>query len=292
MRTFPMRLTAAAWAWRAILLGLVLLLECGSARSGELIPPARPEPAAGSLVLVGGGDLPDAAAVRFLELAGGKNARLVVIPTATELADTPERLPCRAHWLARGAAAVVLLHTRSRQQADDPAFVKPLTEATGVWFSGGDQSRLVDPYHGTLVERELHQLLARGGVIGGTSAGAAVMSPVMIVGGSRRAEVGTGFGFLPGYVVDTHFGNRQRLDRLLGVLARHPNDTGLGIDEDTAVVVTGQTLTVLGSGAVRVCTPVGDGPAHVQVLKAGDRFAQPALAQAHSPAVAAAPVAP
>jgi cyanophycinase len=261
----------------AVLAGLALLL-------GWVAPNRSAEPARGSLVIVGGGKLPDAIADRFLELAGGKNARVVVIPTATELADTPERLPCPAYWKARGAASVMLLHTRSREQADDPAFVKPLTEASGVWFTGGIQSRLADTYGGTRVERALHQLLARGGVIGGTSAGAAVMSPVMIVGGDPEAEVGTGFGFLPGYVVDTHFQNRHRLDRLLGVLARHPQDTGLGIDENTAVIVTGQALRVLGSGEVRVCVAAsGPEPAYVQVLKAGDRVAPTAVARAHAP---------
>jgi cyanophycinase len=253
------------------------------------LPPARAaEPPAGSLVIVGGGDLPDAAGDRFLELAGGRSARVVVIPTATELADAPEQLTSPGYWKARGAASVVVLHTRRREQADDPAFARPLTEATGVWFTGGDQSRLVEAYGGTRVEQELHRLLARGGVIGGTSAGAAVMSHEMIVGGNPQAVVGTGFGFLPGYAVDTHFQNRHRLDRLLGVVARYPQDTGLGIDEDTAVVVTGHTLTVLGPGEVRVCVAaLGGGPARVQVLRAGDRVDPAAIARVPAPVVAA-----
>jgi cyanophycinase len=260
-----------------------------------LVPPARlrsAEPVTGSLVIVGGGGLPDVIGDRFLQLAGGKNARIVVIPTATELAETPEQLTSPGYWKARGAASVVLLHTRRREQADDPAFVKPLTEATGVWFTGGTQSRLTDAYRGTRVEHELHRLLARGGVIGGTSAGAAVMSREMIVCGNPRAEVGPGLGFLPSYAIDTHFRNRHRLDRLLGVVARYPQDTGLGIDEATAVVVTGHTMTVLGTGEVRVCVSVaGGGPARVQVLKAGDHLDPSAVVRTHGPVVvtAAAP---
>jgi cyanophycinase len=259
----------------------VALLTC-------LTPARATDLPAGSLVIVGGGDLPDAVADRFLELAGGRSARVVVIPTATEAADTPEQLTSPGYWKARGAASVVLLHTRRREQADDPTFARPLTEATGVWFTGGDQSRLVEAYGGTLVEQELHRLLARGGVIGGTSAGAAVMSHEMIVGGNPQAIVGTGFGFLPGYAIDTHFQNRHRLDRLMGVVARYPQDTGLGIDEDTAVVVTGHTLTVLGPGEVRVCVAaLGGAQARVQVLKAGDRVDPAALARAPAATVAA-----
>jgi cyanophycinase len=249
----------------ALFAGLASLLGgAGPARSAG--------PAAGALVIVGGGDLPDAVAERFLELAGGRNARLVVIPTATELADTPERLHCEAYWKARGAASVVLLHTRSRERANDPAFARPLTQATAVWLSGGDQSRLTEAYADTLVERELQRLLARGGAIGGTSAGAAALSHVMIVGGNPQARVGTGFDLLRDVVVDTHFHNRQRLDRLLGVLADHPRCTGLGIDESTAAVVTGASVTVLGKGNVRVCQGrLGREPASVQVLGNGGR---------------------
>ena len=101
---------------------------------------------------------------------------------------------------------------------------------TGVWLSGGDQSKLVAAYQGTAVEKELQRLLARGGVIGGTSAGAAVMSQVMILGGRTPVAVGTGFGFLKGVVVDQHFLTRHRLDRLLGVLARYPQYPGLGME--------------------------------------------------------------
>jgi cyanophycinase len=264
---------------RTFLLGLALLLGgVPAAPSGEPAAGVTPALPAGSLVIVGGGGIPDPVADRLVELAGGKGARLVVIPTATEMAETPQLLPWIPYWKARGAASVVLLHTRRREQANDPAFVKPLTEATGVWIDGGDQVRLTEAYQGTLVEQELHRLLARGGVIGGTSAGSACMSPVMITGGNPQAQVGTGFGFLPGVVVDTHFQNRQRLARLQGVVARHPGYTGLGIDEDTALVVTGGTLTVLGEANVRVCqSALGQEPARVQVLKAGEHVELAAL---------------
>ncbi len=228
---------------------------------------------AGSLVIVGGGKLPPAVRDAFLELAGGKKARLVVIPTASNKADHPELLTTPAFWKAQGVASVVTLHTHSRERANDPAFVKPLTQATGVWLTGGDQARLVEAYHGTAVERELKNVLLRGGVIGGTSAGASIMSGLMILGGNPVARLGQGFDLLPGVVVDQHFVQRHRLDRLLGVLAKYPTYLGVGIDEQTGIIVHGHNLTVIGNANVRVCTSAVDKePAGIKVLKSGDHL--------------------
>ena len=159
-------------------------------------PTASPREApVGSLVIVGGGKVPTAVWDRFVELAGGDNARLVVIPTASEDADAGPlhpgpSCPCWSErYATRKVASLVFLHTRRREQANDPAFVRPLTEASGVWISGGDQTRLTNAYHGTAVEREVKRVLARGGVVGGTSAGAAVMSAVMIRSGNP-VEIG------------------------------------------------------------------------------------------------------
>jgi cyanophycinase len=215
--------------------------------------------------------MPDGVRNRFLELAGGKNARLVIIPTAHTKADHLETMASYTFWRAQKVASVSFLHTRKHDEANDPKFVKPLTEATGVWFPGGDQSMLVAPYRGSLVERELHRLLARGGVIGGTSAGASAMSRLMITGGNPMAQVGTGFGLLPEVVIDQHFYNRNRLPRLLDILTRHPDYLGLGIDEETAVVVHAGLATILGNANVRLCLPgAGKNPAQVRVLKAGE----------------------
>jgi cyanophycinase len=226
----------------------------------------------GTLVIAGGGSLPDLVHKRFLELAGGAKGKLVVIPTASPKADSLDQLKAYAWWKAQPVASVVFLHSRSRDRANDPDFVKPLTDATAVWICGGDQSLLTAAYRGTAVERELHKLLMRGGVIGGTSAGAAVMSSVMITGGNPHAQVGQGFGFLSGIVVDQHFQNRNRKDRLLEVLEKHPDYLGLGIDEETAVIVTGHTFTVLGQQKVHFCTPPRkNSSANVRLLQPGDR---------------------
>ncbi len=263
--------------WRPIaasLAGVVLGLLPATASAEPNVaatpPRAAAKEVAGTLMIVGGGKLPDAVRDRFLELAGGKKGRLVVIPTASAMTEQIQR--SFNYWKAQGLASVVMLHTLDPKTANDPVFVKPLTEATAAWLGGGDQSRLANAYRGTAVERELRHLLARGGVVGGTSAGASVMSSVMITGGNPQARVGVGFGLLPDVVIDQHFENRKRQKRLLGVLTQHPSCLGLGIDEQTAVVVRGHTFTVVGNANVLLCLPPSARePASVtKVLKSGE----------------------
>jgi cyanophycinase len=154
---------------------------------------------------------------------------------------------------------LTLLHTRSHQQANDPAFVKPIAEATAVWLGGGDQVLLVAAYRGTAVEREFQALLKRGGVIGGTSAGAAAMSDVMIEGGNPRADVGHGFGFVGNAVVDQHFLRRSRINRLIGVVSARPHLIGIGVDEGTAFILQGDRWSVVGRSYVVACEVDKDG---------------------------------
>jgi cyanophycinase len=261
----------------ALLAGLLLgLLPAAAALAEPTIDMPRQrlveKEVAGSLVIVGGGLLPDTIRECFLELAGGKKGRLVVIPTASALDDQTRIYRSYNYWKAQGLASVSMLHTLDPKEANNPAFVKPLKEATAVWLGGGDQSRLANAYRGTAFERELWRLLARGGVIGGTSAGASVMSSVMITGGNPQVQVGTGFGLLPDVVIDQHFENRKRQQRLLGVLAQHRNCLGLGIDEQTAVVLRGHTFRVVGNANVVVCMPPSDKepPSVTKVLKPGE----------------------
>lgn len=240
-------------------------------KATEEVPRAANNSFAGALVIVGGGGFPDDVRDRFLQLAGGKTGKLVVIPTASEKADLTGISPSLGYWQQQGLASVAQLHTLDRKKANDRSFVKPLTEATAAWMDGGDQTRLYDAYHNTAVETELKHILTRGGVIGGTSAGASIMSAIMITGGNPQATIGQGFGFLPNVVIDQHFQNRKRQNRLLGVLKKHPLCLGLGIDEETAVVVSGQTFTVLGKANVSVCLPPIDGDEKsVTLLKSGE----------------------
>lgn len=246
-----------------------------SGSTGARAEEGRAGPQGGSLVICGGGGMPDRVRARFVELAGGANARILVVPTASESADDPgpgldEFL---APWRPFGPASVSLLHTRSRREADDPAFAAPVDEATAIWFSGGDQSRITDAYLGTAVEAAFRRLLDRGGVIGGTSAGAAVMSRVMITGGAEKATVGTGLGYLPGAVVDQHALRRSRLNRLLGVLAEHPDLAGVAVDESTALIVDlkARTWQVSGESYVVVCRTGGAVGAPVRIDVFHDR---------------------
>jgi cyanophycinase len=226
----------------------------------------------GSLMICGGGKLPDDVRDYFVALAGGAQARLVLVPTAHNVVDAAAIAREVAIWKSCGAGNVEVFHTRSRVEANDPNFIKPLAQATGVWFGGGKQALLSEAYCGTLVEKQLKEILNRGGVVGGTSAGAAVLTRVMIAGGREEAVEGTGFDLLPGSVVDQHFMQRNRFTRLLGLLSRHPGLIGFGIDESTALVVRGEHLSVMGKSYVLACLPGTLGnPVRFQVLKGGDQ---------------------
>jgi cyanophycinase len=233
-------------------------------------PGIASRPTAGSLVLSGGGRIPDAVRDEFLKLAGGEKTRLVVIPTGSEsFDDTDERADHRRLWESHRPATFDILHTRSREVANGESFVAPIRQATGVWIAGGRQTLIAAAYTGTRVERELHALLERGGVIGGTSAGAACLSRIMIVRGDVYNV--PGFGLLPGTIVDQHFVKRDRKSRLVAALAKHPAWLGVGIDENTALVVRGAAVRCVGDSTVSLClppTPVGD--SHELVLKPGD----------------------
>jgi cyanophycinase len=207
---------------------------------------------------------------RFIELAGGTESHVVVITTASVYADTDKMEAKLSFWREQKVASLTVLHTRSRRTADEAEFARPLREATGVWFVGGNQNWLTETYLGTVTEREIRGVLTRSGVVGGTSAGAAIMSPVMIRRDKPEVETGPGFGFLPGTVVDQHFLKRNRQGRLLKVLGSYPDLVGLGIDEGTGLVVEGNRLSVVGDSQVVVCSPAtGDSPESVQSLEPG-----------------------
>jgi cyanophycinase len=231
---------------------------------------ARAEDPAGTLFIVGGGNTPNAIREAFFQRAGGSKAKIIVVPTASEGAERKDADEQYLNeWQKLKPASVTLLHTRDRKKADEAEFVQPLKEATAVWFSGGNQNRVTAAYLGTAVEKECKALLKRGGVLGGTSAGAALQSKVMIAGGAKEAETAEGFGFIDWAVVDQHFLKRNRMQRLLGVLDKNPKLWGIGVDESTAAVVTGNNVEVVGSSYVVVIPP--DRKA-IQTLKAGDKL--------------------
>ena len=226
----------------------------------------------GTLVICGGGEISDEVLDQFVVAAGGEEARVVVITTASQTADSDEIEDELEYWRSQKLSRLTILHTRSRETANDPEFASPLADATGVWFGGGNQAWLTDTYLGTVSERMIHNVMRRGGVVGGISAGAAVMSSVMIRNGEISPEMGRGFGFLPGTVIDQHFLARNRQERLLGALAQHPGLVGLGIDEGAAVVVRGGRLRVVGDSDVVACISQSSGrPAKVATLRPGEQ---------------------
>jgi cyanophycinase len=219
-------------------------------------PPAEPTtarlPLKGTIIAHGGGPLRAEIVQRFATTCG-RDGKLVLIPTASEGADNPttlEKLPKR--WRDR-VGRVDVLHTLEPEQANDPAFLAPLQVADCVWLGGGAQGRLRDAYVGTKVQEALHDVLARGGVIGGYSAGAAILTDVIIRRGNPDPVEDVGFGVLPEIIVDQHFLAKEREPRLLTMLERHPDRVGYGIDEDTALIVHGSSYEVIGNSVVRRC---------------------------------------
>jgi cyanophycinase len=199
-------------------------------------------------LFVGGGALPETMYKEFLKLTG-PDAKLVVIPTASKRDIDGEKN--QELWQSRGFQEIRILHTNDREVASSAEFIEPLRTATAVWFSGGSQSLIADAYIGTEVEEELYKLIQRGGIIGGSSAGAAILSRVMISGGSGdQPKISTGFELLPGAIIDQHFLKRNRLSRLSAAIKTHPGLIGFGIDEGTAIVVYDNEYRVVGKSYV------------------------------------------
>jgi len=214
----------------------------------------------GQLVIIGGAEDRVGGTVilrRFRDLCGGENARIAVLGTATRIPIEVGHDYIQA-FRAIGVGEVVMLPLASRYEANSVETIKILEEVDGVFFTGGDQQRISAIVGGSRVGAWLHQKFEQGLVIAGTSAGAAMMSSIMILGGSARAtstsavSLGPGLGFLPGVVIDMHFSERRRLPRLLAAVARFPHDLGIGIDEDTALIVDGNRLEILGAGTVTI----------------------------------------
>lgn len=225
------------------------------------------------LMICGGGAIPDEIIASFVSLAGANDGKLVVIPTASHDNSLPKGDRVIQSWKARGIENVTMLHTRNRDQANRQEFIAPIRKATAVWFSGGSQSRIAEAYVGTAVERELHSLLDRGGIIGGTSAGAAIQSRVMIRSGKNKPSIGTGFDLLPGTIIDQHFLARNRINRSLAAVRKHPDRIGIGIDEGTAILVQDEQIEVLGNSHVLVITaPKVAEPLKVRSFARGAKF--------------------
>lgn len=252
--------------WTSLAIGVVFVVRFAASAAAQSAPDYGPP--RGTLVVAGGGDL-DGSGIfeKFVELGGGPaDGRFVIVPTAGGNRTSDGTLreykaeDVLRSWKALGLAHVAMLHTADPKVADTEAFVKDLREATAVWFIGGRQWNIVDSYANTLTFRELHKVLARGGVIGGTSAGATIQGHYLVRGDTSGAEVmmtkepshQNGFDFLRKSAIDQHINTRNRWDDLISVIRTHPDLLGIGLSERTAVVVTGDTFEVIGAWKVAI----------------------------------------
>jgi cyanophycinase len=225
----------------------------------SVVAPLGAAPTGGHLVLIGGGERPPEVMRAFVRLAGGPAAPIVLIPTASEDPTAgPERATeFREQW---GCTDVSVLEVRSCADASRPDYVAAAERARGIYFLGGDQTRIVNAFAGSPVLAAIERAFRGGAALGGTSAGTACMSPLMITGEgdfdvvtADNVELWPGLGFFRGVIVDQHFVARRRQNRLLAVILEHPALLGVGVDEETAVWVRPDgTFEVLGRGTVTV----------------------------------------
>jgi cyanophycinase len=217
----------------------------------------------GHLVIIGGGEdrkHDKTILCRFIELAGGKDAKIVVITAASKIANEMWEVYDKAFG-DLGVANRMHVHLGSRADANKPELVRAVEEADGIFMTGGDQKRLLAIIGGTQIDEAMHSALKlHGACIGGTSAGASAMSGHMLAEGHVELQpelgsvaLGAGLGLLHRVVIDQHFSERHRLARLLTLVAQNPYLHGIGIDENTALVVKrGSGIEVIGDGAVTV----------------------------------------
>lgn len=220
----------------------------------------------GQLVIIGGAEDKegDCTILReFVRCAGGVNARIAVLTAATSLPGEVGSQYIRI-FERLGVQDVCVIDTEYREDSDRSENLEKAEQATGVFFTGGDQARIIDLIKDTKLDTVIHRRYNEGIVVGGTSAGAAMMPDMMIVEGKSETnpsvdavEMGPGMGFLPGIVVDQHFAQRGRLGRLISALVQQPAVLGIGIDENTAVIVTGDEFEVVGQGAITVVDESG-----------------------------------
>jgi cyanophycinase len=218
----------------------------------------------GNLVLIGGGDKPKEAMVKFVELAGGPGAPIVAIPTASEEPDTGAYY-VKLFKEEYGCTDVTSLEIKTREDAARPDYVELARKARGIFFGGGDQSRITRALLDTPVGKAIVAAYEDGAVVSGTSAGTACQSALMITGEgdfkvirAGAVELTRGLGFLRGAIVDQHFIIRQRSNRLITVILEHPDLLGVGVDEGTAIWVRpDDTFRVMGASCVMVLDAKG-----------------------------------
>ena len=239
---------------KAIATSVIAICACAFVATEPVVK----APGRGSLVIVGGGRVGREILSRFFELAGGRDALLVVIPTAGGAETYGPDYSGLKMFRDFGVTNITVLHTTDRKVADSEAFVKPIANARAVWFPGGRQWHLVDSYLHTRTEHEIEKVLERGGVVGGSSAGASILASYLVRGAHEGNKImmapgyEEGFGLIKGVAIDQHMLTRNRQDDIEEVVAKHPELLGISIDESTAIVVTGQQFEVVGASKVAI----------------------------------------
>ncbi len=234
---------------------LVATASCARTPSTGAGPSIQPSvgPATGTVIVVGGGVVGPEIVARFIAAAGGPDALIIDVPTAGGDSVYPATHTGANFLKTGGAKNIVVLHTIDKKVANSDDFIAPLARAGGVWFEGGRQWHLVDSYAGTRTEQGFHDVLARGGVVGGSSAGASILSSYMLRGARAGNETimapgyEVGFGFLRGVAIDQHVVARERLRDLAdSLMPKHSELLGISEDEGTAWVVRGDVADIIG----------------------------------------------
>ena len=215
-------------------------------------------PEKGTLLIIGGA-ASDMFYEKFMALVEGPDAPIVVIPTAStsDLITSEDLEGFKRSFTNKGFRNVTVLHTRDRDEANEPDFYKPLDEAAGVWFSGGRQWRHADSYLGTNTHKAFFRLLDRGGVIAGSSAGATIQGSYLARGDTKvntimMGDHEEGLGFMANVAIDQHLLARNRQFDLFEILDNRPELLGIGLDENTGIIVRGDKFSVMGESYVVV----------------------------------------
>jgi cyanophycinase len=269
-------------------LGALVVCSCiASASTAESRGPAN-----GTLVVDGGGAT-DLVKARFVALCGGGDARVVVLPTGASTIRfgddktvlNPDWPRDRDEWSKYeaylkqwfGISAVTILHTRDRALADSETFAAPIASASGVFLAAGNAGRYAEAYRGTRMQKAMEDLLARGGVVFGTSAGAIIQGSFVVRGRPDKPLLmakghDRGFGFLKQVAINPHLSSAKRDAELVNVVDAHPELVGIGIDDDAALVVQGDRFEVIGTGRVAIYDNKRRDGAWYYWLNAGDYF--------------------
>ena len=238
----------------AALLCPTIVLGQAPFRPASPLGPTKVGPPKGTVIVVGGGAMGPEIYAKFIEAAGGPGALIIDVPNAGGADSYSQDGPATRGWKTAGATNVHVLFTKDRKVADSDSFVAVIKKAKGVWFEGGRQYHLVEDYGGTRAEKAFREVLERGGVVGGSSAGASILGDFLVRGAPSQNNrimdypgYQKGFAYLRNVGIDQHVVARERLPDLAdSIISKYPKLLGISEDEGTAWVVRGDTATIIG----------------------------------------------